>query len=229
MDKLVRSIKFPFSFDTKKLKDDFRKVVNFDWVDHYNKSDYNGKWASIALLSKNGNYDAINALTSNEPLLPTEVLQSCAYFNEILNSFLFEKTAVRLMQLDPGAIIKPHTDHCLGYEDGSFRLHIPVITNAGVEFILDGNRLIMNEGECWYIDANFTHSVANYGTESRIHLVIDGIRNEWTDTMFYKEAESERFVKPQKVLSPEEKELIIAELLRMNTPAAIAIMKEMEN
>lgn len=228
MDKLIRSIRFPFVFDIKRLKDDFTKVVNFNWVDHYNTNDYNGKWTSIALLSQNGNYNAINALPNDEPLLPTQVLESCKYFNEILNDFLFEKTAVRLMQLNAGAVIKPHTDNCLGYEDGFFRIHIPVITNPDVEFILDGERLIMGEGECWYIDANFTHSVTNNGTENRIHLVIDGIRNEWTDTLFFKEAESDRFLKPEKVISDQEKELIIAELKRMNTTAANNILKEME-
>lgn len=229
MDKLIRSIKFPMFFDTEKLKSDLKKIINKNWTGHYNTNDYTGKWTSIALMSQSGKSDAIFALpNSEEKLIPTEILDSCAYFKEILEDLLFEKTAVRLLKLAVGATIKPHSDHCLGYEDGSFRLHIPIITNSEVEFILDGNRLIMSEGECWYIDANFTHSVANRGTEDRIHLVIDGVRNEWTDDLFFKEAGQEQFIKPEPILSDEQKQLMIAELQRMNTPLANELLKNLE-
>lgn len=229
MDKLVRYIKFPMLFDIEKLKEDVHKIINRNWKNHYNTNDYSGKWTSIALMSQNGKSDSIFALPSgDEKLVPTEILDSCSYFKEILDGFLFEKTAVRLLKLDIGAEVKPHSDNCLGYEDGCFRLHIPIITNSEVEFILDGNRLIMNEGECWYIDANFIHSVANRGTEDRIHLVIDGLRNEWTDDLFFKEADQNEFVRPATKVSEEEKQLMIAELKRMNLPIANQILKDLE-
>ena len=229
MDKLIRYIKFPLFFETEKLKKDVYKILDKDWTNHYNTNDYTGKWTSIALMSQNGKSDSIFALPScDEKLVPTEILDSCTYFKEILNSFFFEKTAVRLLKLDAGAEVKPHSDNCLGYEDNCFRLHIPIITNSEVEFILDGKRLIMNEGECWYIDANFIHSVANRGTEDRIHLVIDGIRNEWTDNLFFKEAHENEFVRPATKTSEEEKKLIIAELQRMNLPGAIELLKDLQ-
>lgn len=229
MDKLVRSIKFPIVFDSEKLQNDLKKIINENWIDHYNTDCYSGKWNSIALMSPNGKSDAIYASpTNNEKLVETEILNSCTYFKEILVGFLFEKTAVRLLQLAVGAEVKPHSDNCLGYEDDSFRLHIPIITNSEVEFILDGTRLIMNEGECWYIDANFIHSVANRGTRDRIHLVIDGIRNEWTDAMFYKEAPREQFIKPVPVMSDEQKQLVVSELRRMNTPMADEMIKNLK-
>jgi len=229
MDKLVRSIKFPMFFDTEKLKNDVQKIIQKKWTNHYNTNNYSGKWTSIALMSQNGKSDSIFALPSgDEKLVPTEILDSCSYFKEILDSFLFEKTAVRLLKLDVGAEVKPHSDNCLGYEDGCFRLHIPIITNSEVEFILDGKRLIMNEGECWYIDANFIHSVANRGTQDRIHLVIDGLRNEWTDNLFFKEADLNEFVRPATKVSEQEKKLIIAELKLMNLPNLDAILKDLE-
>ena len=227
MEELVRTIKFPILFDTERLKTDVQKVLEQNWIDHYNTNDYSGKWTSIALMAQGGKSDVIYAFPNgNEPIKNTEILESCDYFKSILDSFLFEKTAVRLLQLAVGAEVKPHSDHCLGYEDGSFRLHIPIITNNEVEFILDGNRVIMNEGECWYIDANFVHSVANRGTSNRIHLVIDGIRNEWTDQLFFKEANPNQFIKPKPVMSNEKKQLIIAELQRMNSNIANDLIRE---
>ncbi|OOV12982.1 aspartyl/asparaginyl beta-hydroxylase domain-containing protein [Flavobacterium sp. LM4] len=229
MDKLVRSIKFPMFFDPEKLKNDVYKIIDKNWINHYNTNDYSGKWTSIALMSQNGKSNSIFALPNGEDkLVATEILDSCTYFEEILNSFLFEKTAVRLLKLDVGATVKPHRDNCLGYEDGCFRLHIPIITNSDVEFVLDGNRLIMNEGECWYIDANFIHSVANRGSEDRIHLVIDGLRNEWTDRLFFKEADQNDFVRPATKISEKEKQLMIAELKRMNPPNLDAILNDLE-
>ena len=229
MDTLIRSIKFPLVFDTEKLKKDLSLIMNKNWVDHYNTNDYTGKWTSVALMSKDGKSESIYAFSSgNDEIKNTEILDSCTYFKEVLDGFLFEKTAVRLLQLAVGAEIKPHSDHCLGYEDGSFRLHIPIITNPDVEFILDGKRLIMNEGECWYIDANFEHSVANRGKQDRIHLVIDGVRNDWTDELFYKEASENQFQKPEIVMSEEQKSLMIAELERMNTSAANDIIKTLK-
>ncbi|WP_447637255.1 aspartyl/asparaginyl beta-hydroxylase domain-containing protein [Flavobacterium microcysteis] len=225
---LIRSIKFPLLFDTEKLKNDLGKIMDKNWTAHYNAKDYSGEWTSIALMSESGKSDQIYASPVSEKLVPTEILNSCTYFQEILDGLLFEKTAVRLLRLAVGAEVKPHSDNCLGYEDGCFRLHIPVITNSEVEFILDGNRLVMNEGECWYIDANFTHSVANHGNEDRIHLVIDGLRNTWTDDLFFKEAKPEGFIKPEATLSDEQKKLMMAELQRMNTPAALELLKTLE-
>ncbi|TGD59569.1 aspartyl/asparaginyl beta-hydroxylase domain-containing protein [Flavobacterium humi] len=230
MENLVRSIKFPFAFDTERLKNDLRKVIGKNWTDHYNTNDYSGKWTSIALMAVGGKSDNIYALHSGtEEVIYTEILDSCTYFKEILDNFLFEKTAVRLLQLSAGAEIKPHKDYCLGYEDGSFRLHIPIITNSEVEFILDGTRLVMNEGECWYIDANFTHSVANRGTENRIHLVIDGTRNQWTDALFFKEARQDQFLKPIPQLKESEKLQMMEELEKMDTPAAREILANLKN
>ncbi|RVT79585.1 aspartyl/asparaginyl beta-hydroxylase domain-containing protein [Flavobacterium sufflavum] len=221
MDKLVRSIKFPFLFDKEKLVIDTNKVIKRKWIDHYNSNDYSGKWTSIALMSKGGKSSNISAFSSSaEEFIPTDILDFCDYFKEILNGFLFEKTAVRLLNLGAGAEVKPHTDHSLGYEDGMFRLHIPIITNSNVEFILDGKRLIMNEGECWYLNANFIHSVKNGGNNDRIHLVIDGIRNEWTDNLFFKEASVEEFTKTPPAIDENQKKLIIAELEKINLPVA---------
>lgn len=230
MTELIRYIQFPLSFDTNLLKEDVNKILNHEWTKHYNTNDYSGDWSSIALMSQGGKSDNIYALpTNNEEVVFTEILEQCEYFKEIINQFKFQKSSVRLLRLSVGAEIKPHKDYCLGYEDGCFRIHIPVITNNEVEFILDNERLIMNEGECWYINANFTHSVANRGNEDRIHLVIDGIRNEWTDKLFFKNAKKEAFEKNNIQNNTKDKEKIIQELKKMNTPVAEKLIADLLN
>jgi hypothetical protein len=58
--------------------------------------------------------------------------------------------------------------------------------------------------------------------------VIDGIRNEWTDNIFLKEASIEQFTKPTPVIDENQKKLIIAELERMNLPVANELIKNLE-
>lgn len=214
-NKLVRSIKFPLQYNAAKLEQEIRKILNLQWVNHYHTSDYNGDWNLLALLSVDGEQTSV--LTNDnlsEALKKTPLLEKCPYIQEILDSLLFEKTAVRFMRLTVGAHIKPHTDYCLGYEDGVFRLHIPVITNPEVYFMLDDERLEMQPGECWYINANFTHEVTNKGSEDRIHLVIDGVRNAWTDELFFAHAEDDCFQKPVQAKDIDNLKLTISEFER---------------
>jgi quercetin dioxygenase-like cupin family protein len=225
---LIRHLRFPMTFDPQRLKADLERVLRKEWVSHYNTGAYSGNWTSIALLAAGGDSRSINALPNEQlPAVETEVMEDCAYFREVLNDFRFEKTTARLLCLEAGAEIKPHRDYCLGYEDGVFRLHIPVVTNPDVEFILAGERLIMDEGTCWYINANEEHSVANRGTENRIHLVIDGERNAWTDQLFFSMAPEEQFQHRPVELKPEDKERMIAELEKMGTPAAEELIRQL--
>jgi hypothetical protein len=76
-------------------------------------------------------------------------------------------------------LIKEHTDHKLGFEDGEVRVHIPVVTNPDVEFVLNNVRVDMKEGECWYHNFNLPHHIANRGQSDRIHLVVDCVVNDW--------------------------------------------------
>jgi mannose-6-phosphate isomerase-like protein (cupin superfamily) len=83
------------------------------------------------------------------------------------------------MKLGAGSVIREHTDHDLAAEEGNVRLHIPVRTSDAVDFRLNGTRVHMRAGECWYLRLQDPHSVRNTGTEERIHLVIDAGINTW--------------------------------------------------
>lgn len=228
--KPVKQLKLPFEFNIALLQTDVKRIQESEWVAHYNKANYDGSWTSLALFSKDGTSSSIYAsMNDNSALKATEIMNACPYIQEVLDVFKFEKLAVRLMRLNVGAEIKPHRDNDLGYEDGEFRLHIPVITNPGVNFILGGERIIMNEGTCWYINANEEHSVTNKGATDRIHLVIDGKRNEWTDGIFFAIEPESSFQHAKKEMSLKEQELMIEELKRMNTPVALSIIEQLQN
>lgn len=192
--KIIRHLRFPVQFDPEKLVGDLSLVMKSEWIPHFNTGGYVGNWNVIPLYAKDGNEKNIFVpLSDQSEILETPLMKQCDYFREVLSYFKFPVLAVRLLRLEAGAEIKPHTDHELGYEDGQFRLHIPVVTNPGVEFILDGERLEMLPGECWYTNVNFRHSVANRGSVDRVHLVIDGVRNDWSDKLFFAQAPGSDF------------------------------------
>jgi len=173
-------IKLPFQFDAARLKQDLAQVADDEWIRHFNQSNYEGNWSVASLRSNGGKTKQIYPDPhSPEDFADTAILDRCNYVREILEKIECEKEAVRFMLLAAGARIKEHKDYFMGFEDGVIRLHIPVITNAKVEFYLAGERVAMNEGELWYLDFSQKHRVENNGQEDRIHLVMDCKVNDW--------------------------------------------------
>ena len=64
------------------------------------------------------------------------------------------------------------------------KVQVPVVTNPDVDFRLNGRRVVMEAGSAWYLKITDPHSVANHGTEDRVHLVIDGYVNDWVRGLF---------------------------------------------
>jgi hypothetical protein len=87
------------------------------------------------------------------------------------------------MRLGAGSVIKTHCDHDLDVEHGRARLHVPIATNPGVHFRLNGARVVLAEGECWYLRLSDPHSVTNGGDRDRVHLVVDAIVNPWLSAL----------------------------------------------
>lgn len=227
---VTKYLKFPVQFDEQRLKEDLSKAMEGEWVPHFNTGGYTGNWNAVSLYAKGGDQRNIFAHpTDNSAISETPLMKACAYFREVLAFFKFPILSVRLLRLEAGAEIKPHTDHELGYEDGQFRLHIPIVTNPEIEFILDGEKLVMLPGECWYTNVNLVHSVANRGTEDRVHLVIDGVRNDWTDELFFSMAPESSFEKDREEnLSPETIKKMLEELKSNPAMANHPIVSELE-
>lgn len=213
---MTNHIKFPVSFDKSKLLADLAICQQTDWLIHFNQNDYTGKWSSFSLRSASGKELDILA-TANTTYIDTETLKRCHYFKEIIDSFACEKEAVRLLSLSPNSYIKEHKDAASGYEDGFFRIHIPIQTNENVVFTVNQEPLPMKEGECWYANFNLPHFVSNKGEADRIHLVIDCLRNEWSDKLFaqngydFEEENKDKLDKETKLLMIEQLSLMKSE------------------
>lgn len=177
------SLKLPFQFDAAQLQADLGRIVAREFVPHFNTAYYEGDWSVVPFRSVGGRADQIYPDPTAKTFADTPLLARCPYIQHVLASFACPQQAVRFMRLKAGSSIKEHQDYMLEFEDGEVRVHIPVVTNPEVEFVLNGTRIEMKEGECWYHNFNLPHRVANRGATDRIHLVIDCVVNDWLREM----------------------------------------------
>ena len=221
----MNDCKFPKTYDNERLKIDLKTCQIIDWPLHFNQNDFTGHWSSFALRSISGSELDILA-TPNASYQDTPTFSECLYFKEIVDSFLCEKEAVRLLSLSPNSYIKEHTDSEGGYEDGFFRIHIPIQTNDKVIFTVNKKPLPMREGECWYANFNRLHFVSNEGETDRIHLVIDCLRNDWSDQLFttlgydFEEEKKSKYDQQTKLM-------MIEQLSLMKTETADNLIKQL--
>jgi hypothetical protein len=166
----------------------FEDVLGFfdgKWQPHFNKRDYEGDWEVLPLRSPGGTDSIFPELMGNqEGFADTPYMEQMSSVKKLVAALRCPVQSVRLLNLKAGAIIKQHRDVELAFEKGCARLHFPVQTNNLVEFYVNDTRVNMLPGECWYINANMPHRVANFGNTDRIHLVIDCDVNDWLKAVF---------------------------------------------
>lgn len=176
-------LKLALKFDVAAMEADVHRITRTpqQWVDHFVQANYEGSWSVIPLRAGRGATHPVMMIYSDpstKDYVNTEYLDRCTYLQSMLASFKTTLYAARLMRLGTGSEILEHRDHDLGIAGGCVRLHIPIITNPEVHFFLNQTRVIMREGECWYLRLSDPHAVRNNGPD-RIHLVIDMAVNPW--------------------------------------------------
>jgi len=83
-------------------------------------------------------------------------------------------TIIRAMaaKLNAGGIISPHRDTHQSFTH-SHRIHVPVTTNPGVRFMINGRPHKFQVGNAYEINNQKNHSVMNSGKEDRISFIFD--------------------------------------------------------
>ena len=225
---VIKYIRLPFQFNAQQLQEETERIAEQHWQLHYQTRHYTGGWSAIPLRSVNGNTN--NILVSpeeNAVYADTAFLKQSPYLQQVLSTFLCPLKAVRLLKLDAGAVIKEHRDADLAFEYGELRIHIPVVTNNLVEFIVDKERLFLKEGESWYMNFNLPHTIENKSDTARIHLVIDAVVNDWVKELFAQPSLLKKETEePGYDLATKQK--IIAQLRQLNTETANRLADDME-
>lgn len=196
-----------------------------EWMPHYNQAHYEGNWNVLPLRTPGGDASKPFAeLLSESTFGDTYLMDMLPATRNLLEQLHCEKLSVRLLNLRVGSVIKEHRDIGLAFEQGEARLHIPIFTNEKVEFYVDGHPVRMQEGQCWYINANLPHRVANRGEYDRIHLVIDCKVNSWLSDVFAQSEKKER----EEEKDTELQKRIIQNLRTHNSEASNMLADELE-
>lgn len=172
------SLRLALEFDAEALARDAAALA--EWERHFNTGTYDGDWSGVAFRSTGGIITLLGDPNAPGEFKDTEALARSQNVRAAIEQFACDMNSVRFLRLGVGANIREHRDYGLGLEEsGEARIHIPVVTDPLVEFVLDDRRIDMQPGECWYLDVNKHHSVYNGSPRPRIHLVIDAIANDW--------------------------------------------------
>ncbi|HTQ99387.1 MAG TPA: aspartyl/asparaginyl beta-hydroxylase domain-containing protein, partial [Candidatus Acidoferrum sp.] len=180
---LTRYLKLPFSFDVERMQRELRALEQAEWSSHFNTAAYQRGWSCLPLRSVGGRSDHVIPI-DDMPYADTALLDACPYLRSVIDSFACEKTSIRLMAMEPGAVIREHRDEHTALEDGITRLHIPIVTDPAVLFRIDGEAVHFSEGDTWYLNASCRHAVTNASAISRVHLMMDCITNDWLREKF---------------------------------------------
>ncbi|MEP7131305.1 MAG: aspartyl/asparaginyl beta-hydroxylase domain-containing protein [Sphingomicrobium sp.] len=125
----------------------FRFVSNFlDWRESYDRPLWN-EWKDVL-----------------EPVLSAAT-----------TPYEYERGAfprVMLARMAPGGVIHPHRDENPAAK-WPHKVHVPLQTNAHVDFYVDGVRYHFAEGEVVEVNNMGVHAVENRGATDRIHLIFE--------------------------------------------------------
>lgn len=114
-----------------------------------------------------------NVQSESNYILPTEICVGPMQrlIQQIQNLNLHPARA-RVIRLVAGGSTSWHQDAALGVY--AVRLHIPIITNSGCFFEIQGEKEhLAADGSAYFLFVNRLHRVVNEGATDRFHLVMD--------------------------------------------------------
>ena len=179
-------IRLPFAFDVRAMREDLAALQDDEWIAHFVKQNYSGNWSVVPLRAPAGETHPIRMIYSDPSAVAwvdTPWLDRAPSWRRAIETFQCPVTTVRLMRLAPDSCIHEHCDHDLMAEAGVARIHVPITTNPGVTFTLNGTPVTMAPGEAWYLRLADPHAVRNEGRSDRVHMVLDVFVDAWLERM----------------------------------------------
>jgi hypothetical protein len=103
-----------------------------------------------------------------EPLIEPVLAEATAPYGYARGAF----PRVMLARMAPGGLIHPHRDQNPAAK-WPHKIHVPLQTNEGVTFFVDGTGYQLAEGEAVEVNNMGLHAVENRGETDRIHLIFE--------------------------------------------------------
>ncbi|WP_421549361.1 aspartyl/asparaginyl beta-hydroxylase domain-containing protein [Pseudomonas sp. QD4] len=173
----VAYARLPVSLDLPLLLQALAEIRPEQWQGHFNAEYYQGDWSGVALIAPQ---DALTELAPGQgAAVERAPWQRDSRWQQALCELELEIRSARLLRVGPGSRIFEHRDYDLAGPEADLRLHIPLLSPPLVDFMLDGQRMPLAAGECWFLDLSRPHSVDNRDCSERIHLVLDCRPGPW--------------------------------------------------
>src|SRR3974390_3114121 len=136
------AVRLPRSYDVELLQRDLNTLQEVRRAPQPGPS-HQGEWTGIALYSMGGKQSTFPSAAGTDLYQETDELKQAPYFRQILGELECPKEVVRILFLPPDGHIKDHFDFHTSFQFGLLRLHIPIVTNPDVVFIIGGERINM--------------------------------------------------------------------------------------
>ena len=149
-----------------------REVLNIDegWSRVYNEY-HSGGWWTLSLLNKTSKPG--DATIEDCVPVETSLLAKMPVTRAFLRNLGLKYMWVRLAKLEPDAFMWEHRDYLELKDLKRFRLHVPIITNPQSMMIINYSKIHLDEGYIWKLNPIYRHAAGNFGSEPRVHLLID--------------------------------------------------------
>ena len=179
---IMNAVQLPFQFDAQRIEQELQTIsASFNSI--LSERIKGNKLKGIHLIIPNleGEKDINGHSYHSSP-----ELDKCPYLQSILETFQCDKFIYRIHNLTTKGKIELHRDSQRGLSNRIVRIHIPVTTNKAVHFHVNGERIYMKNGECWFADITQPHEVENRSDTDRLQLMIDCDLNDWWEHILEK-------------------------------------------
>jgi hypothetical protein len=163
----------PAFFDVTSLQQAFEKIKPEDWKPVIDDGSY----------VEGDSWRGVNLITAGKK---TAAYSRFPHLDGIQSKFQCGIANMMFYSLVPGGKIHPHRDFVGAVGLGGLRLHLPIVTNPGVNFVVSNKKVVLRPGELWALDTSYEHAVENAGGEDRVHLVLDILVNDWVRSLIPK-------------------------------------------
>ncbi len=144
--------------------------IKQEWTRVYSDY-YSGGWLTLSLLNSSSN----TTDTTIRDCVPveTELLAGLPHTKAFLKSLSLNFMWVRLAKLEPNTMFWEHRDYQELVRRERLRLHVPIITNEKAALIVEGLKVHLERGYIWKLNPTHRHGASNFGSEARIHILMD--------------------------------------------------------
>ena len=162
-------LRFSCEIDVSTLISEFESIDPSVWESSY----WGTVHCSIGMLLLRGG-DRGNELDFfSDKVSDKDILAQLPYIHHLIsaNGPFGEAKYAFLFKMRANGVTLKHQDSMQEWFD-MYRIHIPIITNAGAHLISESKSQHLNTGFAWTFNNQLDHGVVN-GDEERVHLIFD--------------------------------------------------------